>query len=521
MTPSMASSNARWVLLCAILSSSMAFIDATALSVVMPALQREMSAAGTDLLWINNGYALPLASLLLLGGALGDYYGRKRILGIGILIFAAASLACGLAAQIPLLIAARVCQGAGAALIIPNSLAMLATYFEESGRGGAIGKWSAGSVIASALGPVLGGLLAGIGHWRWIFFINLPLAAVALTLMQLRVPRLMQAAPSGPPDYRGALWGTSGLVAINFGLIRCAHPTPGGLVVPAALIGGVIALCFFAWVELRGKNPLLPLRLFKSPALSAASIVTLLCYTALNGMLFFLPLNLIQVQGYDSLRAGLTQLPMMIMLIALSPWAGALVDRNGPRLPLTIGPFVAGAGFLLLAYPGMGHGPAEFWASYFPGLVLLGAGFGLTAAPLSATVIGAVPNDRVGAASGINSTLARLSAVLAMATLGPIFMGTFQHSLQDRMSRMEFPAEVAERATTDTYRLLEAPMPPDWDAAIVSQLSSEKKQAFIDAFRMLAFLSGGLAWVGALVAAFKVRPVIPTEKGIPSPQPPC
>ena len=310
-----------WVLLCAILASSMAFVDATSLSVVMPALQREMSASGTDLLWINNGYALPLASLLLLGGGLGDRYGRKRVLSIGIIVFAVASLACGLAVRIPSLIAARVFQGVGAALLIPSSLAMLATFFDESGRGKAIGKWSAGSVVASALGPVLGGLLAGTGHWRWIFFLNLPLAAVSLMLLRLKVPRLNEDASTGPLDYRGAWWGTAGLVAINYWLIRCAEPGAGNPVVPAALLAGVIALCVFVRVELRGRNPLVPLRLFKSPVLAAASVLTLLFYAALNGMLFFLPLNLIQVQGYDPLHAGLAQLPLMIMLITLSPWA--------------------------------------------------------------------------------------------------------------------------------------------------------------------------------------------------------
>jgi EmrB/QacA subfamily drug resistance transporter len=490
----------------------MAFIDATALSVAMPALQHEMSATGTDLLWINNGYALPLASLLLLGGALSDRHGHKRVLGLGLVAFAAASLACGLAVRMPVLIVARVFQGAGAALIIPSSLAMLATAFKDSGRGGAIGKWSAGSVVASALGPVLGGVLAGSGHWRWIFFLNLPLAAIALTLLRFKVPLLKEEASPGPPDYRGGWWGTAGLVAVNVGLIRCADPEPGSLVVPATLVAGVIALCMFARVELRGSNPLLPLRLFKSPVLAAASVLTLLCYTALNGMLFFLPLNLIQVQGYDPLSAGLTQLPMMIILIAFSPWAGALVDRNGPRLPLTIGPFIAGAGFLLLAYSGMGGGPAEFWTSFLPGLLLLGAGFGLTAAPLSATVIGAVPNDRAGAASGINSTLARLSAVLAMATLGPVFMGSFQHSLQERMSRMDLPTEVIVQTRTEMHKLLEASLPPGLDAAISSQLASAKKLAFVDAFRRLAGLAAGLAWLGALVAAIMIRPVIPRRE---------
>jgi EmrB/QacA subfamily drug resistance transporter len=502
--PAPASEGARWVLLSAICASGMAFIDATALSVAMPVLQREMSATGIDLLWINNGYALPLASLLLLGGALGDRWGRARVFASGIFLFAIASLACGLSTRVPALIAARVVQGIGAAMMIPGALALVATFFDQRSRGKAIGTWSAGTVVASAIGPVLGGLLAGAGHWRWIFFLNLPLAAASLLVLRMKVPRLKEETSPEPLDLAGAWWGTIGLVAVNYGLIRWAEP--GARVACVAALGiGVMASWQFTRAESRSRNPLLPLGLFRSRLLASASVLTLAFYTALNGLLFFLPLTLIQVQGYAPLDAGLAQLPIMLMLIALSPWAGAMVDRHGPRGPLTLGPAIAGAGLVLIAWPGVGHGPGEFWTTYFPGLLLLGAGLGFTAAPLSAAVINAVPHARFGAASGVNSTLARLAATLAMATLGPLFIATFQYSTEHRIARLNTPANVLTQIKSESRRLLDAPLPGGMTSELSRRLDSERRLAFIDAFRVMALIGAGLTWLGAGVSALMIQ----------------
>jgi len=334
----------RWVLVSSILASGMAFIDSTALSVAMPALQGDLAATGADLLWINNGFALPLSALLLPGGALGDCFGRKRIFTLGIVAFAAASLACGLAPGVPALIAARVAQGVGGALMIPGSLALLSTFFAPTERGQAIGTWSAFSVVATAVGPVLGGLLARAGLWRWVFFINLPLAGIVLTVLRLKISADRKSNHPVRVDWRGALSVTIGLAGLNHGLIQWSKTGLGDRAVLASLLVGGSSLILFIVIQRRVNQPLLPLHLFQSRTLTAASLLSLLFYMAFHGMLFFLPLNLIQVQGYDPALAGLAQLPLMAMLILLSRWAGQLLDRRGPRLALTVGPALADRG---------------------------------------------------------------------------------------------------------------------------------------------------------------------------------
>jgi EmrB/QacA subfamily drug resistance transporter len=494
-------STARWVLVSSILASSMAFIDGTALSVIMPILQADLDATGAGILWVINGFSLPLAALLLLGGGLGDCFGRKRMFILGIVWFAAASVACGLAPDIPALIAARVVQGMGGALMIPGSLAMLSTYFGPEERGKAIGTWSAFSVLASASGPVLGGLLARGGLWRWVFFINLPLAGIALTVLRLNTPADRKADRPKRVDWRGALSAVSGLAALNYGLIQWSRIGPGNPTVIASLLVGAASLILFVFIQRRATQPLLPLDVFKSRTLKGASLLTLLFYMSFHGMLFFLPLNLIQVQGYDPAFAGLTQLPLMALLVLLSPWAGRLVDRRGPRLPLTIGPTLAGFGFLLFAYPGITAGPREFWFRFLPALLLVGVGLGLTAAPLSTTVMGSVSCERLGLASGINSSLSRLAGVLAIALMGAVMLASFDHSLEIRAARLNLPVEAGVQLKRESAKLAEAQVPPGLSAVTSMAVKQTIREAFVDAFRVIAILAAWLSWLGALVAA--------------------
>lgn len=500
----------RWILVSSILASGMAFIDATALSVALPALQAEYSATSADLLWINNGFSLPLAALLLLGGGLGDAFGRKRVFVFGIIIFAAASLACGCASGTQSLIAARVVQGLGAALMIPGSLALVSTFFATEKRGKAIGTWSAFSVIATAIGPVLGGLLARVGLWRWVFFINLPLAAFALTALAVKIPELNHPRENARLDYKGALFVALGLAGINYGLI--ALPAAGGanLFVLGSIGCGLLSLLLFVFVESRTENPLLPLSLFKSKMLIAASLLGLLVYTAFHAVLFFLPLNLIQVQAYDPALAGATQLPLMIFLLVLSRPAGSLVDRRGPRLPLTIGPAAAGLGFLLLSWPGITGGPQTFCVTFLPGLLVLGAGLGVTMAPLSATVMASVCSSRQGLASGINSTVSRLSAVLAIALVGPLAAIAFEQSLIHRVRPLGLAAHAMAQLVVESSRLADARVPSGLSAETARALSASIKLAFVDAFRVVAGVAAGLSWVGALVGAWSFRRLRPS-----------
>lgn len=491
---------ARWVLVSSILTSSMAFIDGTALSVALPAMQADLGATGADLLWVTNGFSLPLAALLLLGGSLGDCFGRKRVFVAGVVGFAAASLACGLAPGVRALIAARIIQGVAAALMIPGALAMVCTFHAPAERGRAIGTWSAFSVLATVIGPVLGGLLARAGMWRWVFFINLPLAAIALTLLVWRIP----ADPPRPRgmrvDWWGALAGTIALAALNHGLLQWAATGPGHSTITSLLLSG-LSLFLFVVIQSHVAQPLLPLGVFRSRALAVASAASLLFYAAIHGLLFFLPLNLIQVQGYDPALAGLAQIPLMALVMGLSRFAGGLADRRGPRLLLTLGPAVAGIGFWMLALPGQTAGPKEYATAFLPGLLLVGAGMGLTAAPLSATVIGSMHSDRIGLAAGINSTLSRLAGVLAIAVLGPVAMITFEQSLNARTQGLDLPQEARRQLKQEAVKLAEAQTPPGLSAESSAGIKQSIRFAFIDSFNRIAQLAAVSSWLGCLLAA--------------------
>ena len=492
----------RWVLLASVLAASMVFIDGTALNVALPGVQADLGATGPDLFWINNAYALILAALLLFGGALGDRCGRKRIYMTGIFLFAAASLCGGFAPTPTCLIAARAMQGVGGALMIPGGIAMIADTFGPDQRGKAIGTWSAFTVIASAVGPVLGGMLADGGRWRGVFFLNLPLSLVALIVLRFKVSERRDAATPKHVDYLGALLATIGLAAINYGLIQApVH----GLAVWQTLLSlsiGIAALILFVTVEVRTSHALLPIQLFQSRILAGASILTLCFYAALHGMLFFLPLNLIQVQGYSATAAGLTQLPLMIGLACLSRWAGGLMDRFGPRLPLTWGPAVAGLGFFLFTRPEVTEGAAGFWKNYFPALLLLGLGMGITVAPLSTAVISSVPSNRIGVASGINSTLSRLSGVLAIAILGPMALMVFSRSLQSRTLHLHLAADARVVLVAEATKLGEAKAPPSLTETTRLAVEGQIKLAFVDVFRLVAISAAGLSWLSAAIAMF-------------------
>ncbi len=505
---------ARWVLVSSVLASSMVFIDGTALSIALPALQADTGAGGADLLWVTNGFSLPLAALLLLGGGLGDAFGRRRVFVAGILAFILASVACGLAPGVHALIAARVAQGVGGALMIPGALAMISTYFGPAERGRAIGTWSACSVLATAAGPVLGGLLARAGLWRWVFFINVPLAIFALLVLLRKTPADQPASPAPRVDWWGAITVTLGLAALTHGLIQGSKPGHNGFLTWGAVVLGVLALLAFLRLQQVSPHPLLPLGMFRSVPLTAASGVSLLFFMAFHGMLFFLPLNLIQVQHYDPALAGLSQLPLMALLILLSRFAGRFVDRHGPRLPLTLGSLVTGAGFWLLTWPGITRGPADFAGSFLPGLLLVGAGLGLTATPLNTAVIGAVPPGQLGLASGINSTLTRLAGVLAIALLGPVALVSFERSLEARTARLNLPVEARLLLKQEAVKMADAQPPSKLRPADQADVKTSIQLAFVDAFRRVAQLAAGLCGLAALVA-FRYLKSVPTALGAP------
>jgi EmrB/QacA subfamily drug resistance transporter len=489
----------------AVLATSMAFIDVTALNVALPALQVALDASAAELLWVVNAYGVPLTGLLLLAGALGDQRGRRRVFALGIGVFALASLLCGLAPSAAALVAARALQGAGSALMIPASLALIAASFPAERLGRAVGAWSACSVVAMAIGPVLGGALAERGLWRGVFFLNLPLALVALALVA-RVPESRAPAAVSPPneaappalDLAGAVLALAALASLSYACIAGPARGLGAPPVAGVLAAGLVALLVFLRVEARSAHPLLPLGLFRSREFAVANALTLLLYTAFHGMMLFVPLNLVQVQGYGALEAGLAQLPVLLLLVLFSPLAGRIVDRRGPRLPLVAGTALACLGFVAFHASGLSAGPSDYAARFLPAFLGLGAGLGLCMAPLSTMVLTSVGRGRFALASGVNSTLSRLAGVLAVALFGALAQGSFRRALEAESRALSSSARAALQAQAG--RLAAAELPTSSDVAEREAVERAIARSFVTAFADVSLLGAGLSGAGTLLA---------------------
>jgi EmrB/QacA subfamily drug resistance transporter len=475
------------VLIATILASSMAFIDGTVVNVALPALQAALHATVTDMQWVVEAYALLLASLLLLSGSLGDLYGRRKIFLCGVVLFAGASIACGLAPSIAALIIARGFQGVGAALLVPGSLAIISASFSESERGRAIGTWSGFTAITAAIGPVLGGWLVTNVSWRWVFFINIPIALVVVWLTLWRVPESRNESASRHLDWPGACLATLGLGAITFALIEARG---GGMAIWICGIGGIAALIAFFFVEARSPAPMMSLHLFRSRDFSGANLLTFFLYAALGGTLFFFPLNLIQVQHYSATQAGGALLPLILLIFLLSRWSGGLVARYGARLPLTIGPVIVAAGYVFFLRPGIG-GP--YWTTFFPAVILLGIGMAICVAPLTTAVMESVPASEVGVASGVNNAVSRIAGLLAVALFGLVLSAGFNRSLDRNLSRLQISAVAQQAVDRDRPKLAGA---HNADARIQQAIDS----AFVSGFRTITAISAGLALLSALCA---------------------
>ncbi len=510
-----AQAEGRWVLVATILASSMAFIDGTALNVALPVIQASLDATGTQLLWIVNAYLLLLASLLLVGGALGDRLGRRRVFATGIALFALGSLACGLAPSAGFLIGARAVQGVGGALMVPGSLSIITATFPADERGRAIGTWSAFTTIATLVAPALGGALADAGFWRGVFFLNLPLAAAALFLTLRRVPETRDQTRHGPLDIAGAAFIVAGLALLTYGLITAGERgVQAALRDPLVIItlgAGAIAIVASVLIETRCPEPLMPPHLFKSRTFTGANLLTFFLYAALNGLTVFLPLNLVQVQGYRATLAGLAFLPFSIILAAVSRWAGGLVDRFGPRLPLTVGPLIAAVGFVLYGLPGRTGGPADYWTTFFPATLMFGLGMGVTVAPLTATVMGAHGERYAGVASGVNNAIARTAAVLAIAVFGALMLIRFDAGLEARVQPLELPAEAEQALMEQAANLGNTSPPASLSQPAAEQVAVAIDEAFVAAFRTIAFICAGLAALSAMLAFVLVESKLPAE----------
>jgi EmrB/QacA subfamily drug resistance transporter len=454
----MSSGRGRWVLLATVLGSAMASIDATVVGIALPAIGKDFNATLGALQWVVTGYTLTLAGLLLMAGALGDKYGRKKVFVIGVTWFAVASLLCGVAPSAGFLIAARALQGVGAALLTPGSLAILEAVFRPDDRGKAIGAWAGFSGVGTAVGPFIGGWLVTAASWRWIFVINLPLAVLVVAVTLRHVPESRDPAATAPIDMTGGALVTLGLIGLTYGLIE----GPGGHwtepLVLAALLGGLLLLAAFLWWERRTPSPMLPLNLFGSAQFTSANVITFVVYGGIGGALFLLPIQLQEVSGYSPLESGIALLPVTAITLALSQRSGALADKIGPRLQMSVGPVLVGIGlglFTLITASG------NYLTEVLPGVLVFGFGLAVAVAPLTSTVLAAVPAEHAGMASAVNNDVARAAALIAVALL---------------------PA--AGGLTGDAYR-----HPPVFSAG----------------FHTASLLSGGLCVAGGLLAAVTIR----------------
>ncbi len=403
----------RWLLVVTVAGSGMAFLDGTVVNVALPAIGRDFDASTSALQWILNGYLLTLASLILLGGSLGDRYGRRRIFVIGVGVFTVASLLCAVAPNVETLIGARLLQGIGGALLTPGSLAIIEASFRPADRARAIGAWSGLGGVATAFGPLLGGWLIGAISWRAIFVINLPIGIFVAWAATRHVPETRDPGASGRIDISGAALAALGLAGTTFALIEVPDKGASATVLIGA-VGGVAAIVGFFWRERRAATPMLPLSIFSSRQFSAANAVTFVVYAALGGY-FFLLVSFLQISlDYTPIEAGAASLPVTLLMLAFSARAGALAQRIGPRLPLTLGPLIIAAGLLLMTRLDAG---SFYLTGVLPGVVVFGLGLTLVVAPVTATVLAAVDTAHSGIASGVNNAVARVGSLLAVAVL--------------------------------------------------------------------------------------------------------
>ena len=476
----------RWTLVATIVASSMTFIDGTVVNVALPALQANLNATITDVQWVVEAYALFLGALILVGGSLGDQFGRKRVFLFGVSVFTAASLWCGLSPNPLMLIIGRALQGVGAAFLVPGSLAIISATFDEHERGQAIGTWSGFSAITTAIGPVVGGWLIQHVSWRAAFFVNLPLAAIVVFLSLRYMDESKDPSRVGRIDWTGVALAMFGLTGVVFGLLELPPLGATNPLVFGSLVAGVVCLALLIVVEGRVANPMLPLYLFRIRAFTLANVLTLLLYASLGVMLFLVPLNLIQVQGYSPTEAGAALVPFAVILFLLSRWSGGLLDRIGSRIPLTVGPAVAAVGFWLYARPGIG---GSYWTTFFPAIVVLGVGMAITIAPLTTTVMNAVDTRHAGVASGINNAVSRVAGLLAIAMFGVVLSRGFEARMEPARARL-------------TQAEIEHEM-PKMAGARVRDPGAERaiREAFVGSFGSVMEQSAALALLAGLAGA--------------------
>jgi len=489
----------RWTLVATILGSSLTFIDATVVNVALPALQKELNATITDIQWVIEAYALFLGALILVGGSLGDQFGRRRIFLAGVWLFTLASIACGFAGSTRALVIARAVQGVGAALLVPGSLAIISATFDDAERGAAIGTWSGFSAMTSAIGPVVGGWLIEHVSWRAVFFLNVPLAALVVFLSLRFVNESRDSSRGARVDWTGAALAVIGLGALVFALLEWPRAESRNDVMIAIAAGGAVSLAALIVVERRVPNPMLPLRLFRSRTFTLANVFTLLMYGALTTMLWLVPMSLIQVRHYSATSAGAALLPFSLLMLSLSRWSGGLVHRVGSRLPLTAGAIIAACGLALFARPGAG---GSYWTTIFPAVLVLGFGMALLVAPLTTTAMSAVEAQHAGVASGVNNAVARVAGLIAIAVFGIVLVRAFDARVRTELDRAELPNVARAAIDQELPKLAGATMPTALEPRQAEAARAAIDESFLSAFATVMLSAAGLASAAALVGMF-------------------
>jgi len=486
-----------WVLATAILGSSVVFIEGSVVNLALPAIQSDFAITSTGVQWVVNAYLLMLGSFMLIGGSLGDRYGLRRIFMLGTGVFGIGALACAFAPSLPVLIAARVLQGLGGALLVPASLALIGSHFDDEERGRAIGTWAGASALTTAIGPVLGGWLVDQWSWPAVFLSVLPLTAIALVIAAWRVP-VSPASMEERLDYPGAFFLAGSLGLLIGALVYAGSMHLRALFFMVALVMGVA----FIRRERKFASPMLPLELFRSHAFSGANAMTLLLYCALGGALYFLPFNLIQVQGYSAMQAGAAFLPFTLILGFGSTFAGDMIRRFNPRIILTVGPAITAIGFAALAIPGT---DAAFVTGFLPGIVIIGVGMTLSVAPLTTVVMSSVNSRKTGVASGVNNTAARIAGVIAIAALTAVAVAWFANDLESRLQQADLPLPLVEQLLRNATRLAELKAPADASESIVKAVDNAVASAYVGTFRVLVVICGLLAAMSGLIAWFSLH----------------
>jgi len=491
-------------MLSTILASGMAFIDSTALNVILPSLQRELDADGIDLFWVLNSYLLMLAALIAVAGSLGDKVGRVRIFKIGILVFSVGSLLCGFSPDIQYLIIFRTLQGIGGALMIPGSLSIISAVFSKDEKGKAIGTWSAATTIVTICGPVIGGALAEIGLWRYIFYINIPLGIFSFLVLHFKVPESYEPG-ANKIDWVGAVLLVVSLSLITFGFLEIPELGFGNLLVIASLSGGFVLLIVFLFVESNVKDPMIPLGLFKNQTFSGVNLLSFFLYAALGAIMLFLSLNIIQVQGYSQFQAGFIFLPFSFLMFFMGRRMGALTDRYGPRRFLIAGPAIAGLGILGLSQIGITEGPSAYWTTFFPWFMLFASGIALTVVPLTTAVMSSVAESKSGIASGINNSVTRISGTFINAVLGASAIFVFTSFVSEAVTGLELSQSLVKDIISESAKLGEASA-ADIDTLMIKEKVDEIfDNSFIKTYRLIGIFSAGLAFISSGIAFFMIK----------------